>query len=78
MSNEKIIRAWKDKAYRESLSSSEKAALPENPAGPVELTEEQLGSVLGGLDLADPGQVAATSWKPMCRETATWICDFYP
>lgn len=78
MSKEKIIRAWKDQAFRESLSAEERAALPASPAGPVELSEEQLAGVLGGLDLADPGRSAATSWKPMCRETATWICDFYP
>ena len=76
MSKEKIIRAWKDPAYRESLSAEERAALPPSPAGPVELSEEQLASVLGGLDKADPGRSAATSWKPMCKETASWICDY--
>ncbi len=42
------IRAWKDREYRESLSAEEMALLPENPAGQVELTEEDLLDVVGG------------------------------
>lgn len=79
MSNKKTIRAWKDEEYRASLSEAERAALPASPVGLVELSDAELAGVVGGvLDLADPGQVAATSWKPMCRETASWICDYYP
>lgn len=33
MSNADVIRAWKDDAYRMSLSPEERAALPANPAG---------------------------------------------
>jgi mersacidin/lichenicidin family type 2 lantibiotic len=33
MSKQDIIRAWKDAAYRDSLSAAERAALPDNPAG---------------------------------------------
>jgi len=43
-----IIRAWKDEGYRNSLSESERAALPENPAGLIALTDEELGAVAGG------------------------------
>ena len=32
------IRAWKDEAYRLSLSSEEQALLPESPVGTSELT----------------------------------------
>jgi mersacidin/lichenicidin family type 2 lantibiotic len=45
---EQIIRAWKDEAYRLSLSEAERAMLPENPAGSVELSDAQLGNVSGG------------------------------
>ena len=48
MSNINIIRAWKDAEYRNSLSAAELAALPENPAGLVELPEEELAAVAGG------------------------------
>ncbi len=43
-----IARAWKDEAYRQSLSSEELALLPENPAGELELNDAELGSVQGG------------------------------
>ena len=43
-----IVRAWKDAQYRESLSSEELALVPANPAGEVELVEEDLLSVMGG------------------------------
>jgi mersacidin/lichenicidin family type 2 lantibiotic len=42
MSQVNVIRAWKDEEYRNSLSAEERAALPENPAGLVELTEAEL------------------------------------
>ena len=49
MNNINMIRAWKDAEYRASLSAEELAALPENPAGMVELPEEEMANVAGGL-----------------------------
>ena len=43
-----ITRAWKDEAYRQSLSLEERNMLPANPAGEVELAESDLASVYGG------------------------------
>jgi mersacidin/lichenicidin family type 2 lantibiotic len=43
-----IIRAWKDAAFRASLSPDQLAALPPNPAGMVELSESDLDGVVGG------------------------------
>jgi mersacidin/lichenicidin family type 2 lantibiotic len=48
MSHEKIIRAWKDKEYRLSLTEAERALLPEHPAGLIELEEADLAIVAGG------------------------------
>ncbi|WP_009630787.1 mersacidin/lichenicidin family type 2 lantibiotic [Synechocystis sp. PCC 7509] len=48
MSHENIIRAWKDEEFRNSLSEKERALLPENPVGLVELTNNELGNVSGG------------------------------
>jgi mersacidin/lichenicidin family type 2 lantibiotic len=48
MSKQNIIRAWKDEAYRRSLSEAERALLPANPAGLIELTDAELGSIDGG------------------------------
>jgi mersacidin/lichenicidin family type 2 lantibiotic len=50
MSNKNIVRAWKDPAYRNSLSASERAALPPNPAGAIEISDADLGKVAAGLD----------------------------
>lgn len=43
-----VIRAWKDEDYRLSLSESERALLPQHPAGLIELSEADLETVAGG------------------------------
>lgn len=43
-----IARAWKDEAYRMSLSEEQLRALPANPAGELELSEADLKVVYGG------------------------------
>ncbi|MFL5357486.1 mersacidin/lichenicidin family type 2 lantibiotic, partial [Archangium sp.] len=48
MSNIDVVRAWKDEQYRMSLSETERASLPMNPAGMVELTDADLEGVAGG------------------------------
>ena len=58
MSKQSIIRAWKDENYRRSLSEAERAALPENPAGRVdldELTAAELAGIDGGYESSRPG-----------------------
>jgi mersacidin/lichenicidin family type 2 lantibiotic len=42
-----IVRAWKDESYRNSLSASELAQLPTNPAGAFELSDADLDAVHG-------------------------------
>jgi mersacidin/lichenicidin family type 2 lantibiotic len=48
MLREKIIRAWKDLEYRQNLSEEEREHLPANPAGAIELTDEELDMAAGG------------------------------
>ena len=51
MSKQNIIRAWKDETYRRSLSEAERAALPENPVGRVDLdvlTAAEMAEINGG------------------------------
>lgn len=43
-----IVRAWKDAEYRATLTAAQLAALPENPAGAMELTDEELMRATGG------------------------------
>lgn len=51
MSRFDIIRAWKDEAYRNSLSEEQRARLPANPAGSAELSPEEAAAVEGGLSV---------------------------
>lgn len=48
MAVNETIRAWKDEAYRLRLTEAEQAALPENPAGLIELSDEEMEMVAGG------------------------------
>lgn len=45
---DRVIRAWKDPEYRQSLSTEEQAQLPENPAGAIELSDDELEMAAGG------------------------------
>jgi mersacidin/lichenicidin family type 2 lantibiotic len=57
MLRDRIIRAWKDPEYRQNLSEEERELLPENPAGAIELTDEE-------LDMAAGGHPPNPSWQP--------------
>ena len=46
MKNVDIIRAWKDKSYRDSLTAEQLAQLPENPVG--EISEAEQATITGG------------------------------
>ena len=48
MSKSNVIRAWKDPAYLNSLSEAERAKLPANPAGAIEISDAELGKTAGG------------------------------
>jgi mersacidin/lichenicidin family type 2 lantibiotic len=53
MSPKQIIRAWKGQEDCKSLMAPESES-PENPAGGVELSEEMLAIVAGGLRIVHP------------------------
>ncbi|MGH2416643.1 MAG: mersacidin/lichenicidin family type 2 lantibiotic [Microcystaceae cyanobacterium] len=48
MSNIDIIRAWKDEEFRNSLSEELQSQLPQNPAGMVELLDNEMEIIAGG------------------------------
>lgn len=37
-----IVRAWKDEAYRDTLTTEQRAQLPAHPSGVIEFGEPQL------------------------------------
>jgi mersacidin/lichenicidin family type 2 lantibiotic len=69
MSRNTIIRAWKDAAFRQSLSLEERASLPEHPAGRIELSAEDLGVVVGGLW---PPSIFGCSFGGVCNTGLSW------
>jgi mersacidin/lichenicidin family type 2 lantibiotic len=39
------IRAWKDPAYRATLSEGDRARLPQHPSGLIELSDDEISLV---------------------------------
>ena len=66
-----IIRAWEDPDYRNSLSAAELAAMPGHPAGAIELTDAELGQVLGG---AQSGSSVGCNSKTCTRGNSSNPC----
>lgn len=66
MSHFNIVRAWKDEEYRLSLSDAERAALPANPAGMIELTAADLQEVVGGARPRPPASRKYSCTPRLC------------
>jgi mersacidin/lichenicidin family type 2 lantibiotic len=45
-----IVRAWKDEAYRQSLSAEEQVILLANPVGEIELEDAELKAIYGACE----------------------------
>lgn len=71
MSQLDIVRAWKDQEYCESLSETERASLPQNPAGVYELTDAELSGAGGALE--DEPIITVTITLPICP--TAWTCS---
>ncbi|WNG14692.1 mersacidin/lichenicidin family type 2 lantibiotic [Cystobacter fuscus] len=69
MSSIDIARAWRDPTYRESLSEEERALVPSNPAGGIELTEDELSLIVGAAHRhrPHPPSTGTGSREPRCR-----------
>ncbi len=67
ISNLDVVRAWKDEEYRNSLTEEQRAQLPENPAGLIDLTEEDIISVIQSCSKLIPKQ--RKIWQAIAR----WI-----
>lgn len=79
MSKFDIVRAWKDEAYRHSLSTEEQAQLPPHPSGEIELSDEVLQVVAGAQGTA----IAFTAGCCPYTSGENWSCtmcvvDGYP
>lgn len=76
MTRTNIIRAWKDEEYRQSLSNAERARLPVNPAGVIELSDAELSSVAGGTDQLTVLERTGSGWTMGCCSFVTNECGF--
>lgn len=65
MDNVNVIRAWKDAAYFASLSDADKASVPTNPAGNIELGAD-MGAIAGGRMSASSERLAASCTGSSC------------
>lgn len=69
MKKEWIVRAWKDPAFRASLSAEERASLPDSPSGRAltELDERELLGITGGRIVAlEPSTGCTGPVQPTC------------
>lgn len=61
-----VVRAWKDEAYRESLSEEERKQLLQNPVG--DLTDDDLQSVYGGIGANVQAYSAVLNGQQLCPD----------
>ena len=74
MNIDTIIRAWKDPSFRASLSASELAELPANPAGMVEISDGELARASGGEAESKPRTWTRT-WCGSCSFLSIGCCN---
>lgn len=68
MTTVNVIRAWKDERYRAELSDEQRAQFPHNPAGLVELSDEDLGVLSGARPVE-----TQTTWHAL----SSGCCPFF-
>jgi mersacidin/lichenicidin family type 2 lantibiotic len=68
MTNQEIIRAWKDESYLSSLSAQQRALLPESPIGLIELSEPEQDDAANAITVHsyDSGCTILTVTLPIC------------
>jgi mersacidin/lichenicidin family type 2 lantibiotic len=76
MKRETIVRAWKDPQFRAGLTSEERSALPECPAGTAftELAEHDLADAVGGAFNFEFDGCICSDWTvPFTTKTFTTV-----
>ncbi|HEY1349259.1 MAG TPA: mersacidin/lichenicidin family type 2 lantibiotic [Ktedonobacteraceae bacterium] len=71
MNPQDIIRAWKDRTFRQSLSRDEQALVPDHPAGEITLSEAEQAHVYGGIPQVS--QLCEISGPPHCTPRITCL-----
>jgi mersacidin/lichenicidin family type 2 lantibiotic len=73
MSLNHIIESWRDDEYRESLDAETRSLLPANPAGELELSDEELAA----LDGAEQSVSLSVTITVSLTYTWTYSWDYY-
>src|SRR5204863_466213 len=63
MTVKNIVQAWRDPLFRSGLSATERAMLPDNPAGMIELHGTALDAVAGASGATGTGSGSSKSSK---------------
>jgi mersacidin/lichenicidin family type 2 lantibiotic len=75
MNKNDVIRAWKDPAYRATLSEEERASLPLNPAGLADLSDDQLRIASGAVTPVTTAPTCTNytflNWRSCCPPLTT-------
>lgn len=71
MATREILSAWRDRDYWLSLSEGERAQIPENPAGVIELMDAEMEFVAGGTtttpdDTCHESCISTYTGDPIC------------
>ena len=74
MTRDKIIRAWKDVEFRNSLTEQEKAQLPAHPAGVITLSDDDLDGVAGGLSGGTYTTYCSKGQHCINSNKGSWTC----
>jgi mersacidin/lichenicidin family type 2 lantibiotic len=69
MSTHTVLRAWRDHHHWMSLSDVQRSKTPENPAGTIELMDEQLEQIVGGYRSFGPASIPETYGACDCQCT---------
>jgi mersacidin/lichenicidin family type 2 lantibiotic len=76
MKKDEIIRAWRDEEYMLSLTDEQRASLPENPVGMVELSGDVLTTVAGGSHYCNQTHVFSECYQTCdsCYSASYRLC----
>jgi mersacidin/lichenicidin family type 2 lantibiotic len=67
MSHSEIIHAWKDEEYRNSLSKEQRSQLPSNPVESIELIEQAMEIIVGGINPPTVGRDCTYTGTDRCE-----------
>lgn len=73
MTKLEIIRAWKDEEYVSRLTPAEQGLLPQNPAGLIELPDDELRVAVGGKDFIGSCYACLSGLTVGCDMTAVTV-----